>query len=410
MYLKIFWGIVLISLLDTISYAQINNDRFVAFAEKNSDMLIQAYESKNANKYKLHLDELLAEYSKLDSLKKSEHSGYIQIAYYNLTCLLSLIGNVDAAVMYFKKAVDYGYYDYYHVIEDTDLDNIRENNEFKKSIEDIRKIGDYVFILKSGAKYNVNDSREIPQFEYQTAKSPYLVELRKKYNLDSVVANYSEVHQILTLLHWVHNNLPHNGTIAMKYYNANDLLTGCKKGGVNCRGLASALNEIYLSMGFPSRIVTCMPKDSLNIDNDCHVINTVYSKELNKWLWMDPTNDVYLMDEKGALQSIEEVREKIINGTTLILNPDANWNNKNSVQKDYYLKYMAKNLYKLRSPVVSTYNMENPQVNKKINYIELLPEAYLSNTIDYTEKNNSNTNVKYVTFRTSNFRKFWELP
>ena len=50
--------------------------------------------------------------------------------------------------------------------------------------------------------------------------------------------------------------------------------------GVNCRHLAIAFNEMYLSMGIKSRYVTCMPKDPN--DNDCHVINSVYSQQLNK--------------------------------------------------------------------------------------------------------------------------------
>jgi hypothetical protein len=87
-----------------------------------------------------------------------------------------------------------------------------------------------------------------------------------------------------------------------------------------------------------------LPKDST--DYDCHSINTVYSNTLKKWLWIDPTNDAYVMNEKGDLLSIAEVRERLINNKPLILNPEANWNHINSITKDYYLyNYMAKNLY-----------------------------------------------------------------
>jgi len=37
-------------------------------------------------------------------------------------------------------------------------------------------------------------------------------------------------------------------------------------------------------------------------------INAVYSNTLNKWLWIDPTNDAYAMNEKGELLSIAEDR------------------------------------------------------------------------------------------------------
>lgn len=59
--------------------------------------------------------------------------------------------------------------------------------------------------------------------------------------------------------------------------------------------MAQMLNECYLAMGFKSRFITCMPKVMIN---DCHVINAVYSNTLNKWLWMDPTFNAYVTDEK----------------------------------------------------------------------------------------------------------------
>ena len=33
--------------------------------------------------------------------------------------------------------------------------------------------------------------------------------------------------------------------------------------------------------------------------NDCHVINVVYSATLDKWVWVDPTFDAYVVDENG---------------------------------------------------------------------------------------------------------------
>jgi len=61
---------------------------------------------------------------------------------------------------------------------------------------------------------------------------------------------------------------------------------------------------------------------------------------------MDPTNNAYVMNERGDLLSIAEVRDRLINNKPLILNPDANINRVNSrTKKDYLYEYMAKNLY-----------------------------------------------------------------
>ena len=69
------------------------------------------------------------------------------------------------------------------------------------------------------------------------------------------------------------------------------------------------LNEMYLAMGFKSRYVTCMPSDPN--DNDCHVINIVYSETLNKWLWVDPSFGIYVTDENNNMLGIAETRERL---------------------------------------------------------------------------------------------------
>ena len=238
------------------------------------------------------------------------------------------------------------------------------------------------------------------------------MELRKGFNLDSIAGQGTDVLKILNLMHWVHDLVPHdgmNGNPEMK--NAMSMLEVCKKEsrGLNCRGLALVLNECYLSLGIKSRVVTCLPKDSLKVDQDCHVINSVYSESLKKWIWVDPTFDAYVMNEKGELLSIEEVRERLISDKTLILNPDANWNNKSTQTKEDYLEnYMAKNLYILECLSTSEYNMETSAEGKTFNYIKLLPLDYFEQTPDKTEEKGEKSNSLWITYKTNNPNLFWE--
>jgi len=51
---------------------------------------------------------------------------------YNVTCIYSLKGSKQAACECLGKAVQYGYNDWKHMDKDTDLDNIRNENEYKK--------------------------------------------------------------------------------------------------------------------------------------------------------------------------------------------------------------------------------------------------------------------------------------
>lgn len=267
-------------------------------------------------------------------------------------------------------------------------------------------------ILKGAEKYNTADTRFIPKFEYQAEDNPNLQRIRKDLKLDSVAGKGNELSKIFNLMHWVHNLVKHDGSSnnpTLK--NAIDLIKVCKteNRGVNCRMLATILNECYLSMGIKSRYITCMPKETQF--DDCHVINMVYSSELKKWIWMDPTFDAYVMDEKGNLLGIQEVRERLIKGQPLILNADANWNRESLQTKEDYLEnYMAKNLYRLQTPVVSEYDSETWKKGKTITYVELLPLDGIVQTPQKDEHINAEKGVKFTYYKTNNPNLFWSKP
>ena len=267
--------------------------------------------------------------------------------------------------------------------------------------------------LKKAEKYNLEDVREIPKFTYQSSENPNLAALRKVFKLDSVAGAGNEISQILNLLHWVHNLIPHDGNHGNpKIMNAMNMISVCKKDNrtLNCRGLATVLNECYLSLGIKSRFITCLPKDSLGVDKDCHVINMVYSNSLKKWLLIDPTYDAYVMNEKKELLSIGEVRDRIINDKPLIINPDANWNHQSSIMKEFYFYYMAKNLYILECPVNSEYDTETKKRGKIITYIQLLPLDYFKQLPDKTESTDKKTGTTFIKYKTNNPTLFWKAP
>jgi hypothetical protein len=383
------------------------------FIEKKADGFNTSYENRDLKTYNALLSEYLSIYEKLSNDEKKENSYILNNIYYTLSCTYSLLNDKASAVTYLKKAIEAGYNDYGHVQLDTDFDNIRNEKEFLELNKKLKTTGDYLSILKRAGKYNLSDNRPVPAFSYQASDNPNLVALRKGFNLDSIAGQGSDLLQILNLMHWIHDLVPHdgmNGNPEVK--NALSMLEVCKKDkrGLNCRGLALVLNECYLSMGIKSRIVTCYPKDSLKIDQDCHVINSVYSESLKKWLWIDPTFDAYVMNEKGEMLSIEEVRERLISDKTLILNPDANWNNQSAQTKEDYLEsYMAKNLYMLECPASSEYNMETSSEGKTYNYIRLLPMDYFEQKPDKEEDKREKSNTTWITHNTNNANVFWEL-
>ena len=125
--------------------------------------------------------------------------------------------------------------------------------------------------------------------------------VREYFKLDSVAGQGDELSKILNLLHFAHDNMRHDGG-----------------------------NRAFAEM------------DAY----ECHVINTVWSEQLQKWLYIDPTMDAWVMDENGTMLSIAEVRDRLKNDLPLVLCETANWNHENQQTKAYYLDYyMAKNLY-----------------------------------------------------------------
>jgi len=401
--LLIFMGVMINSCHIETSEKQLDS-----FFTRQDSLFVKAYQQRDVAKYDQLMTEFLAKYQNLSPGIQKRYTNDAANAWYNFCCTYSLLNDKKKALDCLKKSIAAGYFDFAHLQSDKDLDNIRKEAEFISVVAPLQKIGDFLYILKKGADYQANDQRELPDFTYQSSDDPNLKELRRAFNLDSVAGSGEELSRIKNLLYWVHNRIPHDGNHNNPIVkNAISMIVECKKDnrGLNCRGLATVLNECYLSMGFKSRFVTCLPKDSLKIDNDCHVINVVFSESLKKWVWMDPTNDAWVSNEKGELLSIEEVRLRLIGNLPLVVNPDANWNHRSHIEiTDYLYRYMAKNLYLLECPVNSEYDAETVHPGKKVQYIKLLPLDYFDQLPAKNENGNS------VVYKTNNCEKFWQAP
>lgn len=294
--------------------------------------------------------------------------------YYNLACSYSLSHQKKAALSALENAIDLGYKDYGNMKNDSDFDFIRNEKRFKALLKQIEQY-DNLSVLKSAAPYSHEDTDSLPRFSYQSAEDTRLKNVKEFFSLDEVAGDGDEVSKILNILRFVHDSIRHNGNnYALCEFDAIDIYNYYKSTGkgVNCRHLAIALNEMYLSMGIPSRYVTCMPKDPN--DQDCHVINAVWSSQLKKWIWVDPTFYAFVTDENGTLLGIAEVRERLIDGRPLVLNEDANWNHESQQTKEHYLEnYMAKNLYYIECVTENRFNPESRYRDTGSSYVILVP-------------------------------------
>jgi hypothetical protein len=320
---------------------------FNDFAKNQSVLIQKAYDKRDDAEGLKLMAGLTDKYTQLNTEDKRIYRGYLSNNWYNISCLYSLISKKTEALNTLDSAVKYGYINYSHLLEDTDFANIKNEQKFKQISQSLRAVSDYKFILQKAEKFNPNDKRVVPAFTYEPATDPNLVAIRKNFKLDSVAGKGDEASKAINILKWVHNTVQHDGQheSGIQLINANEIISKstAKKIGVSCGELATTLNECYLAMGWKSRKVYCFPKDSLNVDYDSHVINVVYLPTLSKWVWMDPTNNAYVMDENKNLLGIAEVRERIIKNQPLLVNDDANWNNREKITKEFYLDtYMVK--------------------------------------------------------------------
>lgn len=235
-------------------------------------------------------------------------------------------------------------------------------------------------VLKESPSYGA-DTVQKPKFEYALPSDSLLTATREYFNLDSVAGNGDDVSRIKNLLYWVHNNIPHDGGngLAPGARNLRNTYESARRDscGYNCRALAISLAEALLAEGIPARYVTCQSK-AWDTDNDCHVICVAWSESLGKWIWMDPTFAAYVMDEKGTLLHPGEVRYRLQHNLPLAINNDANWNNRYTQDKEYYLdEYMAKNLYIMS---VNAFNQSEPEStvsypHRQGKFVALVPQG-----------------------------------
>ncbi|MFD0794126.1 TPR end-of-group domain-containing protein [Mucilaginibacter litoreus] len=387
---------------------------FNTFANRQSQLIRKAYDERNDTEVIKLMSDLTVRYNQLDAANQRMYKPYINNNWYNISCLYALINKKPEALNTLDSAAHYGYSNYSHLLEDTDFNNIKNEPKFKQIAQALRAVGDYKYILQKGEKYNDKDARPVPAFNYQAANDANLVALRKQFKLDSIADKGDEASKAINLLKWVHNTVNHDGQheSGIKLINANEIISKAtsQKIGVSCGELATTLNECYLAMGWKARKVYCFPKDSLNIDFDSHVINVVYLPSLKKWVWMDPTNNAYVRDEHNNLLGIAEVRQRLIDNQPLVLNEDANWNNRSKITKaDYLDNYMAKNLYMVYSPLKSAYNYETRDKDRTITYVTLLPLDYFKQSPDKSENTNKETHLTIERYKTNNEAAFWKL-
>lgn len=247
-------------------------------------------------------------------------------------------------------------------------------SQCKQKIESLPKDSTKLEILQAAAPYK-RTGQTVPDFTYASPNDSLLTRTRDYFHLDQVAGRGDDLSRIKNLLYWMHDLVRHDGSSGWPNckFNCVDLYNLCQKEkrALNCRFMAIMLCEALLAENIPARYIVCLPRD-YETDPDCHVICVAWSRQLNKWVWIDPTFCAYVTDENGLWLHPGEVRERLRNGQPLRINEDANWNHEQKQDIEGYLyNYMAKNLYLINTNINSKSEPENGA-----HFITLTPEGF----------------------------------
>ncbi len=152
-------------------------------------------------------------------------------------------------------------------------------------------------------------------FEYEKPSNIILQELRKKYDLDSVVkGTENEFQKIVKLKSWVSSQwkwhlLPPE--IDFSRWNALDILSvgpdGRIQGGY-CLHYAIVLMQALQSFGIPARIVNA----NYSVWGG-HEMTEVWSNDFGKWVLMDPNYDTYFIStDTGVPLNLLELHKNFL--------------------------------------------------------------------------------------------------
>jgi hypothetical protein len=214
---------------------------------------------------------------------------------------------------------------------------------------------DYLSVLHASPPYAYESTDGYPEFSYQDPADEGLTALRTTYDLVGIAGEGDEVSRLLNVLRWAHQSLRHDGGRRVEPENALRILQDRTETGrgVNCVMMAIVLNEAYLALGIPSRVVHGNGRDWA-FNGEWHTFNAVFSRSLDKWLFVDPTYQAYLTDDSGSLLSVAEAREHLRLGAPLHPNADADYNGQ-PVDEVAYLHYLSKNLYRFSASLRSAF-------------------------------------------------------
>ncbi len=235
----------------------------------------------------------------------------------------------------------------------------------------------YLGKLKDYESYYYETNIPYEPFYYAPPSDSLLTLLRERYKLEKIAGSGDELSRIINLMNWVSSFTIYKGGESVDVpRNAVDLIPMARNKGVkmNCRLIATILNDVYLSMGFKARFVSCMPASISG--TDYHVVNIVYAESLGKWIYMDASFNAWFKDMHNQPLGISEIRINLLNERPIYVHKSVNMNGAKVKEADY-INYMTRHMVRFYSPAHSEPNYDSKPGVKT--YYHLHPAGFFPN-------------------------------
>ena len=334
-----------------------------------------------------HIDESLLRRAaravdRLDEVKLTSQWVHVgQNAFlHQMAAIFAERGMKDEAFQLLQKLADKGYPFLEHIAARAVFIPLKSDPRFAAIEEQLKQNADFQRMIRRSPPYDTGSlyrRSEPPQrMTCPAADDSVLQRIRDYFQTDYIAGAGSETERLKNVMFWLHGRIRHRGDfLPSTRLSAIDLVEGCRKAGrdgMNARGLAIVLAEIYQALGWPARFITCQSKYYKD-DTDATVVTVVWSFTLGKWVMMDASMAAYVTDEDGLLLHPGEIRQRMKDGRPLRLNAEANWNHQEEVVKEHYLDYyLAKNFYYFSGYAQNVPGIESQRGSA---YYTLMPEG-----------------------------------
>lgn len=147
---------------------------------------------------------------------------------------------------------------------------------------------------------DISFSHESPNPLYEfyypdTLENDYLSKLRKQYGIDDLVKGQKgDLEKIKSVLNWTNKQWEHNGSNKPSKQDALTILKEAHEGKqFRCVEYGIVATTALNSIGIPARTLGLKTQDVEKVMSGAgHVVSEVYSKEFEKWIFIDPQSNI----------------------------------------------------------------------------------------------------------------------